>query len=256
MISKPAETPIDVDTDEPLNTKRCQRVYSQTKVPLPVTRSTQKPNDQWWLKLIDLDYCRPLDQISQSHMVLLMLPRRGFGEFTFRIASHKQGFFLSSDMAICKTLQKTYYGVYPTCSVDSMLHDAYMPLGKSIAALQQLTILIAGCCLKSMFATADWLFAEDQFDKCFGSLDGSIPTVRGTSTAIKSCVNGVAASCGTITTAKNSTTIGCAAQTPLVLLLVVRVLWNSDSPVISFRLVRKSPCTTGSCCRSSSLWDS
>jgi hypothetical protein len=42
----------------------------------------------------------------------------------------------------------------------------------------------------------------------------------------------------------------------LVLLLVVRVLWNSDSPVISSRLVSKSPCTTGSCCRNSSVWDS
>jgi hypothetical protein len=49
---------------------------------------------------------------------------------------------------------------------------------------------------------------------CFGSFDGSIPTLGVPSTARKSWVGGVAASCGTTATTTNSTYTGCASETP------------------------------------------
>jgi hypothetical protein len=51
-------------------------------------------------------------------------------------------------------------------------------------------------------------------DDGFSILHGSIPTLGGTSTASSSCPGGAAASCGTISATNNSTTTGCASQTP------------------------------------------
>jgi hypothetical protein len=119
---------------------------------------------------------------------------------------------------------------YSARRLDAIEHGTLGPRG--IAALEQHTIS-AGLCLKIMDSSADWLYTEDRFENCFGSLHSSIPTR--TSATSKSCVGGVAVSCGTITTTNNSTTAGCASQTPAgtILLLVLRVLRNSDSPVIS-----------------------
>jgi hypothetical protein len=72
----------------------------------------------------------------------------------------------------------------------------------------------AGCCLKITDASVDWLYTEDQFEKCFRSLHGSIHTIGGTSTASKPCVRGAAASCGNIATTYNSTNTGGAFQSP------------------------------------------
>jgi hypothetical protein len=92
-------------------------------------------------------------------------------------------------------------------------------------------------------------------DDGFGNLNGSIPTLGGSSNA-SSCPGGAGASCGTIaSTNKRVQLVSVLPKLLLVLLLVLRVLWNSDLPVTSHLLVSKSPYTTGSR-RSSSLWDS
>jgi hypothetical protein len=53
-------------------------------------------------------------------------------------------------------------------------------------------------------------------DDGFGSLHGSIPTLGGTKTASSSCPGAAAASCGTIATTNNSSTILAVpdSQTP------------------------------------------
>jgi H2-forming N5,N10-methylenetetrahydromethanopterin dehydrogenase-like enzyme len=143
-----------------------------------------------------------------------MLPPRGLGESTFRIASHTRDFLLSSAAALCKTLQKTSYGVqrniqcqlYAARRLDAIGHGTLSP--KGIPALQQCWLLAQNHGRNSRLAS------EDQFDNCFGIIDCSIPTLGGTSTDSKSCVSGTAASCGTMATTNNSTSNGCAFETP------------------------------------------
>jgi hypothetical protein len=97
-----------------------------------------------------------------------------------------------------------------------------------------------------MFATADWLYTEDQFDNYFGSLDSSIPTL-GVLVLLASLVLVV---WRRIVVPLLLLTIrlllAVLPKLLLVLLLLMRVLWNSDSPVISSRLVSNSPSSTGS----------
>jgi hypothetical protein len=84
-------------------------------------------------------------------------------------STHEQGLLLSSDMVLRKTLQKTYNGVqrnmkcqfYAARRLGAIGHGTLGPRG--IAALEQHTIS-AGCCLKIMETSVDWLYNQDQFE--------------------------------------------------------------------------------------------
>jgi hypothetical protein len=166
--------------------------------------------------LIDLDYCRPLDQISQSHMVLLMLPARGIGGVNTSRASfcrllriyvrrhrrHTMGYSSQHSVSTlcCTTL--TYHWARNSssqkyCSPPAAYHQGCL-LSQSHGSQQP-----------TGFTRRNNSISASGVSMVVFPLMGVLA-----STASKSCVGCVAASRGKITSANNSTSIGCASQNP------------------------------------------